>query len=86
MFKKTIAKFLTGISLLVILILAAGSASKAQSTTLNQDETEHPELQEGLHPNPEPVTMILFGTGLLGVGVAARRRLRKSDDSAKKLK
>ncbi|MFL6468324.1 MAG: PEP-CTERM sorting domain-containing protein [Pyrinomonadaceae bacterium] len=30
---------------------------------------------------PEPITMLLFGTGLAGIGYASRRYFRKSDEN-----
>jgi hypothetical protein len=31
-------------------------------------------------PIPEPMTILLFGTGLASVGLAARRKFGKKDD------
>lgn len=39
--------------------------------------TPSPTLTPTPEPVPEPMTVLLFGTGLAGIGVAARRRLRK---------
>lgn len=39
--------------------------------------TPTPTLTPTPEPVPEPMTVLLFGTGLAGIGVAARRRLRK---------
>lgn len=46
--------------------------------------TATPTVTPTPEPVPEPMTVLLFGTGLAGIGVAARRRLRrksKSDNS-----
>ena len=77
MFAKAVTRFFLSVSLLVVLVLSAASISKAQSTTLSQGDVEHAGLHEDPHPTPEPITMLLFGTGLLGVGAIARRRLKR---------
>lgn len=45
--------------------------------------TPTPSLTPTPEPVPEPMTVLLFGTGLAGIGVAARRRLRKKGKSEK---
>jgi hypothetical protein len=41
--------------------------------------TSTPKMTPTPEPVPEPMTLLLFGTGLAGIGLAARRRLRKRD-------
>jgi hypothetical protein len=45
--------------------------------TVTPTPTPTPTLTPTPEPVPEPMTVLLFGTGLAGVGIAARRRLRK---------
>lgn len=43
--------------------------------------TETPTITPTPEPVPEPMTILLFGTGLASVGIAARKRLRKNAKS-----
>lgn len=45
--------------------------------------TPTPTMTPTPEPVPEPMTILLFGTGLAGIGVAARRRLRKRGNDEK---
>ena len=74
---ETVKKIFLGGSLLIILVLSAVSISQAQSTDA---DISHGDFHKDPHATPESITMLLFGTGLLGVAAAARRRLQKNAD------
>ncbi len=43
--------------------------------------TSTPTVTPTPEPVPEPMTILLFGTGLAGIGMVARRRIRRKEDS-----
>ena len=76
---KTLRKFLLGGSLSALLILLAASILQAQSATLSQSDVGQPTNFEDSRSTPEPVTVLVFGIGLVGVGAMARRLLVRNE-------
>lgn len=53
--------------------------SPTPTPTVTPTVTPTPPTTPTPEPVPEPMTILLFGTGLAGVGIVARRKLRKKD-------
>ena len=68
-------------------LIPPGDDDNDSPTTPTPPTTPAPTTPVPPAPIPEPMTIILFGTGLASIGVAARRRFgKKSDDEADSVK
>lgn len=66
-----------------IILIRRDTPTPTPTTTLPPTSTPPttPTMTPTPEPVPEPMTVLLFGTGLAGIGVAARRRMRRKEDA-----
>lgn len=78
--KKKFPYWALGFAAVPLLFLIPGK-DKTPTPTTPTTQTPTPTTPTPPEPVPEPMTLLLFGTGLAGIGIAARKKFGKKEQT-----